>query len=103
MKWTSMASDKLEEAKPVVIWWVYMIRCGDGSLYTGIATDVARRFAEHESQGPKGAKYTRGKMPLELVFRKEIGSRSEACKEELRIKALTRRQKLALISSSEGG
>lgn len=84
----------------VVVWWVYLIQCGDDSLYTGIATDVARRFSEHESQGPKGAKYTRGKLPLKLVFEKKVGSRSEACKEELRIKALSRRQKLALV---EGG
>lgn len=86
-----------EESGPK--WWVYLIRCGDGSLYTGIATDVDRRFGEHESQGPKGAKYTRGKLPLELVYRREEGTRSEACKEELRIKSLTRRQKLALIAA----
>lgn len=86
------------DSKSVVRWWVYLIRCGNDSLYTGIATDVARRFEEHESQGPKGAKYTRGKLPLELVYQKEIGNRSEACKEELRIKALTRKQKLALIT-----
>ena len=79
-------------------WWVYIIRCGDGSLYTGIATDIARRFLEHESQGPKGAKYTRGKLPLELVYQKEIGNRSHATKEELRIKSLSRRQKMALIT-----
>ena len=84
-----------------VRWWVYLIRCGDDSLYTGIATDVGRRFEEHESQGPKGAKYTRGKLPLKLVYQKEAGTRSEACKEELRIKALTRKQKLALIIAGE--
>ena len=87
--------------KEQVRWSVYLIRCGDGSLYTGIATDVARRFEEHESQGPKGAKYTRGKLPLELVFQREVGTRSEACKEELRIKALSRKQKLALIAGGE--
>ena len=79
------------------VWWVYMLRCGDGSLYTGIATDVDRRFSEHESQGPKGAKYLRGRLPLEIVFRKEIGNRSDASKEELRIKTLNRTAKLALI------
>lgn len=75
-----------------------MLRCGDGSLYTGIATDVDRRFCEHESQGPKGAKYLRGRLPLEIVFRKEIGTRSEASKEELRLKKLSRREKLALLA-----
>ncbi|MDA7517546.1 GIY-YIG nuclease family protein [Akkermansiaceae bacterium] len=80
------------------IWSLYILRCGDGSLYTGIATDVDRRFSEHESQGPKGAKYTRGKLPLEILYRREVGNRSEATKEEMRVKALSRKQKLALIA-----
>ena len=83
--------------KPLPIWSVYILRCGDGTLYTGIATDVARRIAEHQSQGPKSAKYTRGKLPLTLVYQQEIGNRSPATKEELRIKTLTRKQKQALI------
>ena len=77
-----------------------MLRCGDGSLYTGIATDVDRRFSEHESQGPKCAKYLRGRLPLEAVFRKEIGTRSEASKEELRLKKLSRREKLRLVAGA---
>lgn len=80
-------------------WSVYMVRCGDGSLYTGIATDVDRRFSEHLEQGPKTAKYLRGRLPLELVYRKEIGNRSEASKEELRIKRLSVSAKLALVES----
>ncbi|MDB4596986.1 GIY-YIG nuclease family protein [Akkermansiaceae bacterium] len=80
------------------IWSLYILRCGDGSLYTGIAIDVDRRFSEHESQGPKGAKYTRGKLPLEILYRREVGNRSEATKEEMRVKALSRKQKLALIA-----
>jgi len=80
-------------------WSIYILRCGDGSLYTGIATDVDRRFEEHQSGSPKSAKYTRGKLPLELVYRQEIGTRSEASKEELRIKALSRKQKLTLIAA----
>lgn len=79
------------------VWWVYMLRCGDGSLYTGIATDVERRLSEHESQGPKGAKYLRGRLPLEIVYRREIGTRSGASKEELRIKRLGVKEKLALV------
>lgn len=79
-------------------WSVYMIRCGNGSLYTGIATDVERRFSEHLEQGPKAAKYLRGRLPLELVYRKEIGNRSEASKEELRIKRLGVSAKLALVN-----
>jgi len=79
------------------VWWVYMLRCGDGSLYTGTATDVDRRFSEHESQGPKAAKYLRGRLPLEIVYRREIGTRSGASKEELRIKRLGVKAKLALV------
>jgi len=75
-----------------------MIRCGDGTLYTGIAKDVDRRFSEHLGQGPKSAKYVRGRLPLALVFRCEVGTRSEAIKEELRIKALNRQKKLALVA-----
>ena len=80
-------------------WFVYIIRCGDLSLYTGIATDVDRRFAEHESQGAKAAKYLRGRLPLTLLYQQEIGSRSEASKVELRIKSLSRKEKLKLIKA----
>ncbi len=67
---------------------VYLVRCRDGSLYTGIATDVARRISEHEG-GTKGAKYLRGKGPLELVYQQEIGDRSLASRIEDRIKRLS--------------
>lgn len=79
------------------IWFVYILRCADDSLYTGVATDVARRLEGHQAGAPKGAKYTRGKGPLRLVYQREVGTRSEACKEELRIKSLSRKQKLALL------
>lgn len=79
-------------------WSVYIIRCGDDSLYTGIATDVERRFGEHVSQGPKAAKYLRGRLPLKIVYRKEIGSRSEASREELRIKRMGVKGKLGLVN-----
>ena len=78
----------LKKVMSKILWSIYILRCGDGSLYTGIATDVARRFGEHVSQGPKSAKYLRGRLPLEIVYRREIGSRSEASKEELRIKRM---------------
>lgn len=73
------------------IWKVYMLRCGDGSLYTGIAVDVEQRLTVHRSG--KGAKYTRGRGPLELVYQEECGSHSEALKRELAIKALLRPEK----------
>lgn len=78
-------------------WFVYMIRCGDGTLYTGITTDVERRFAEHRSQGPKAARYVRGRTPLELVYTCEMGTRSEAAREEWRIKQLGRAEKEELL------
>ena len=76
-------------------WKLYMLRCGDGSLYTGITTDVEKRFAAHN--GGKGAKYTRSRRPLELVYTEECGDHSAALKRELEIKRLTRIEKLKLI------
>lgn len=80
-----------------MIWSIYILRCGDDSLYTGVATDVTRRLGEHQSQGPKAAKYVRGRTPLRLVYTREVGTRSEAQKEEWRVKRLSRAQKEALL------
>ena len=79
------------------IWHLYILRCGDGTLYTGIAVDVEKRFAAH-SQG-KGAKYTRGRGPLTLVYQQVCGDHSTALRRELEVKALTRQEKEALIAS----
>lgn len=76
-------------------WKLYILRCADGTLYTGITTDVERRFAEHSSG--KGAKYTRGRAPLELVYSEECGDKSTALKRELEIKSLSREEKMKLI------
>ena len=76
-------------------WKLYILRCGDGTLYTGITTDVERRLEEHRSG--KGAKYTRSRGPLELVYREECTDKSSALKRELEIKALSRSEKLKLI------
>jgi putative endonuclease len=78
-----------------------MLRCGDGSLYTGIATDVSRRVAEHGS-GAKGSRYLRGRGPLELVLQSEVGDRGLATRAELRIKRLSKYAKEALIASNNG-
>ena len=75
-------------------WKLYILRCGDGTLYTGITTDVERRLEEHRSG--KGAKYTRGRAPLELVYREECDDKSAALKREIEIKKLTREEKLKL-------
>ena len=76
-------------------WYLYILRCGDGSLYTGITTDVEKRFEAHNSG--KGAKYTRGRGPLELVYREICQDHSHALKRERQIKALPREKKLELI------
>ncbi|MBL0226059.1 MAG: GIY-YIG nuclease family protein [Geobacteraceae bacterium] len=78
-------------------WQVYMILCSDDSLYTGITTDIQRRFLQHASG--RGAKYFRGHRPLEVVYREEGHTRSSASKREREIKSLERPDKLALISS----
>lgn len=79
------------------IWYVYILRCGDNTLYTGITDDVQARLEAHR-QG-KGAKYTRGRGPLELVFTEAAESHSAAAKREYEIKQLTRAEKLALCQS----
>ena len=78
-------------------WFVYMVRCADNSLYTGIATDVERRVAEHNSTGNLSAKYTRARQPVSLVYSEMQSSRSEASKREYRIKRLNKKAKEGMI------
>ncbi len=78
------------------MWYVYIVRCNDGSLYTWITTELERRVDEHNNS-PKAAKYTRVRRPVELVYSVEVADKSEAAKEECRIKKLTRDKKLKLI------
>ena len=78
-------------------WKLYIIRCGDGSLYTGITTDVEKRLEAHRNG--KGAKYTRGRGPLELVYREDCGDHSAALRREMEIKALSRVDKLKMIDN----
>jgi putative endonuclease len=79
-------------------WSVYIIRCSDGSLYTGITNDVQRRFREHASG--LGAKYFRGRQPREVVYVEAGHDRSSASKREIAIKKLSRTGKLQLLSST---
>lgn len=79
---------------------LYIVRCADDSLYTGIATDVDNRIAQHES-GARGAKYLRGRGPLRLVFNEPVGDRSNASRLEYRVKQLNRQQKEALIRGDQ--
>ena len=76
-------------------WQLYLLRCGDGTLYTGIAVDAEKRLAMHRSG--RGAKYTKGRGPLELVYLEECVSHSDALRRELAVKKLTRAQKEALL------
>ncbi len=77
-------------------WFVYIIEASDGSLYTGVTTDVERRFVEHCGQG-KGARYFRGRKPLKVVYTEDHPDRSSALRREAVIKKLTRVLKLELI------
>ncbi|MDF7681859.1 GIY-YIG nuclease family protein [Enterobacteriaceae bacterium ESL0689] len=77
-------------------WFVYLIRTADNRLYTGITTDVARRFCQH--QNGKGAKALRGRGELQLVFSQKVGKHSRALQLEYRIKRLTKRQKECLVT-----
>ena len=78
-------------------WFLYLIRCKHGRLYTGITTDVERRFEEHKNSNNKGSKYLRGKAPLELVMKKKIGNKSMALKIEAKVKKLSKIRKELLV------
>ena len=79
-------------------WWVYMLRCADDSLYTGISTAPARRLREH-NESPKGARYTRARRPVVPVMLVPAGDRATASRLEARIKRLSRGQKQQLLAS----
>lgn len=79
------------------VWKLYILRCCDDSLYTGITVDVEARFAQHCNG--TGAKYTRGRGPLELVYVEECGDHSQALKREYQVKTFSKRDKIALIQS----
>lgn len=79
-------------------WFVYILSCADDSLYTGITTECERRVKQHNAG--KGAKYTRVRLPVVMVYKEEVEGRSAASKREYQIKQLTRKQKLALINKS---
>ena len=91
-----------EENEEASQWSLYLIRTAQASLYTGVTTDVQRRFAEHENKNKKnkGAKALRGKGPLRLVFKIVVGNRYDALKLEYRVKQLSRTDKQGLISGT---
>ena len=85
----------MEEA----VWYLYILRCGHGELYTGITVDVQKRFEAHCAG--KGAKYTRRRGPLKIVYQELCGTHSDALERELEIKALSREKKEALIACTK--
>ncbi len=82
-----------------MLYFVYILKCFDDTLYTGITTDINRRLDEHNTSD-KGAKYTKVRRPVKLVYSEQSENRSSACKREYEIKQLKREEKLRLISTS---
>ena len=82
------------------VWYLYVLECSDGTLYTGVTTDLDRRLEEHNNS-PRGAKYTKTRRPVELVWSRQYGSRSEAQSEEYKFKKLSRKNKLKEMERGE--
>ncbi len=80
-------------------WFLYVVKCQDTSLYTGITTDISRRIKEHNSK--KGAFYTKNKIPVELVYHEAMANQSQARKREAAIKRLKRKEKLEFIKQKQ--
>ena len=80
------------------IWYVYMVRCSDGTLYTGVTNDLQKRIEAHNS-GKDGARYTRSRRPVKLVYSEEAGTKSAAAKLEYKIKKMTREKKMKLVGN----
>lgn len=89
----------MKPMKPTKIWYVYMVRCCDNTLYTGITTNIGRRIKEHNGPGSK-TRYTRSRQPVQIVYHERAANRSEAGKRECLIKKMTRQQKEKLISAT---
>jgi len=86
-------TDKTSESP----WWVYILQCADNTLYTGVTTDTKRRLHEH-NHAKLGAKYTKARRPVTLVYQESCTNRSNACQRESAIKQYTRSQKIELIA-----
>ncbi|TWX53005.1 GIY-YIG nuclease family protein [Colwellia hornerae] len=84
-------------AKPT--WFVYYLRCADNSLYAGVTTDLVRRLNEHNTCNKRGAKYTRVRRPVKLVYAESQENRQLACKREYQLKQFTKLKKEALVNS----
>jgi len=98
----SLSAPTANELDGASRWYLYLVKCRNGNLYTGITTNVERRFAEHQESGSKSAKYLRGKGPLELVYSSEAGDRSQASSIEYKVKQLPREAKQRMIEGKAG-
>lgn len=101
-----MSSEQVMEVRfllgtPYMNWFVYIVRCKDNSLYTGITTDIKRRVNEHNYDDEKGAKSLRGKQPVQLVYKEQYKTQSEARKREAAIKHWKREEKIKLINKAK--
>jgi predicted GIY-YIG superfamily endonuclease len=90
-----MARRKHEQGPATDVWYVYLLRCADGSLYTGITKDLDRRCRQHEAG--TASRYTRGRRPVALVYHEAHAGRSGALRREAAIKSMPRRQKESLV------
>lgn len=88
---------KIDQQESASNWYVYILECADQTLYTGVTTDPDRRLKEHNENDRLGAKYTRVRRPVELVYQEHSDNRSLACQREAAIKKLSRKAKLQLI------
>jgi len=93
----------LKKRKSTSAWAVYILRCADGSLYTGITRNVARRVEEHNSNGLLAARYTRARRPVALVYQEPAATRSAAGKREYQIKRMARSDKQELVDDKDKG
>jgi putative endonuclease len=90
--------DNARPSREALVWQVYIVRCADGTLYTGVARDVARRVAEHNGQTTRGAKYTKGRRPVRLCHQETHPNRSSALQREAVIKNSSKANKEMLIT-----
>jgi putative endonuclease len=81
-------------------WFVYMLHCANGALYTGVTTDVQRRMDEHASGGPRSARFTRAFAPVQLVYHCRLGSKRLAYRVEYRLKRLSREKKAVVVAKN---
>ena len=89
-----------DQKELISTWYVYIVRCSDNTLYTGVTKDIEKRTSEHNADDRLGARYTRSRRPVTLVYEEVSESRSAASKREVEIKRLTKKQKESLIAEN---